>query len=427
MKKQTTGLDRLTNFAPKTLFPLLPPEDRHEIEKLFGNYAFTFQEFRQLTEIARDLEMWGEGGLHQWLRKNPIDPQSAKGRNPKERFWNALQQRYHDLKARPKTYRGFHGDVPEKVTQAKLVDQHINKKIFGWCPVASEKTVCCNLRTIDAVETCAFGCSYCTIQTFYSDRVVFDADLKEKLKTIEIDPKQKIHITTGQSSDSLVWGNRNGMLDALMDFAREHPNVLLEFKTKSANIGYFLENDIPPNVQCTWSLNPQVIVENEEHYTVSPEKRLQAAERVAQKGVKVGFHFHPMIYYDQWETEYPAIARDIMNRFDPESVLFISLGSVTMIKPVMKQIRRRGFKTKILQMELVPDPHGKWTYPDDLKIKMFRTMYQAFTPWHEKVFFYLCMEKASIWEGSFGYVYPNNDTFEKALLQSAFAKIEASI
>ncbi len=424
MAKNLNWLERLNTYQNKTLFPLLPEQDQQKIKNLFAEYLFTFQEFRQLAEISRDLEMWGEGGLELWLAKNPINPEEGIGRNAKERFWNELQRRYHSLKSQPKSYRGFHGDVPDKVTQAKLIDQKVNKKIFGWCPVASEKTVCCNLRTIDAVETCAFGCSYCTIQTFYSDRVVFDADLKEKLKTIEIDPGRKIHITTGQSSDSLVWGNRNGMLDALMEFARQHPNVLLEFKTKSANIGYFLEHDIPPNVQCTWSLNPQIIVENEEHYTASLEKRLQAAERVAQKDLKIGFHFHPMIYYDGWQEEYPAIARSIMQRFDPQSVLFISMGSVTMIKPVIKQIRRRGFKTKILQMELVPDPHGKWTYPDDIKIEMFRTMHQAFAPWHDTVFFYLCMEKASIWENSLGYVYPNNDLFEQALLDSAFAKIE---
>ncbi len=421
--KNNNWHDRLISFKDKTLFPYLTDEDQKEIENLFGQYSFTFQEFRQLAEVARDLEMWGEGGLKQWLRKNPVDVETLKGRNDKEKFWNELSRRYHRLKSRPKSYRNFKGHVPQKVTAARLIDQKVNKKIFGWCPVASEKTVCCNLRTIDAVETCAFGCSYCTIQTFYSDRVVFDVDLKEKLKSIEIDPHRKIHITTGQSSDSLVWGNRNGMLDALMEFAWQHPNVLLEFKTKSANIQYFMEHEIPPNVQCTWSLNPQIIVENEEHYTVSLEKRLQAAERVAAKGVKVGFHFHPMIYYDAWRQEYPAIALEIMRRFDPRSVLFISFGSVTMIKPVMKQIRRRGFKTKILQMELVPDPHGKWTYPDAIKIDMFKTMYQTFAPWHGEVFFYLCMEKAAIWEGSFGYVYANNDEFEEALLKSAFDKI----
>ena len=39
-------------------------------------------------------------------------------------------------------------------------------KVFGQCPVASEKTVCCNLMTIDAIQGCSLGCSYCSIQTF---------------------------------------------------------------------------------------------------------------------------------------------------------------------------------------------------------------------------------------------------------------------
>src|SRR3990172_8145513 len=121
------------------------------------------------------------------------------------------------------------------------------------CPVASEETVCCNLRTIDAVENCAFGCSYCTIQTFYSDTFKFDADFTTKLKKIKLDLNRFYHFGTGQSSDSLVWGNKNGTLDALCQFAKGAPNVLLEFKTKSNNLRYLLENDIPANIVCSWS------------------------------------------------------------------------------------------------------------------------------------------------------------------------------
>lgn len=423
MKTQIDSTTRFARFRNQTLFSLLPEEEQKLIEELFHRYHLTFQEFRQIAEISRDLQMWGEGGLRTLLKESPFDLQGASGRPEKKQFLTFLQKTILELKARPKSYRNFRARVPTKVTSTQLVTQKNDKKIFGWCPVASEKTVCCNLRTIDAVETCAFGCSYCTIQTFYSDRVVFDAELKRKLQQIELNPQRFYHIGTGQSSDSLVWGNRNGMLDDLCDFARQHPNVLLEFKTKSANIGYFLENDTPPNIVCTWSLNPEVIIENEEHYTVSLDKRLKAARKVASRGLKVGFHFHPMVYYDEWEEAYPAIARRIMREFDPGQVLFISMGSVTFIKPVMKQIRRKGFPTKILQMELVADPHGKWTYPDEVKVRMFRSLYQEFAPWHGRVFFYLCMEKAAIWKRSFGWVFPNNEAFESALLKSAFRKI----
>ncbi len=420
MKKQKS----LNDFKEQTLFPLLSKEDQAFLSNLFKEYHFSFQEFRQLAEAVRDFDMWDMGSFEQWVNQHVLPAlEKEKGRTPKERFFNRFRKEFDALKASPKSYRSFKGSVPKKLTPQLLLDEESDKKVFGWCPVASEKTVCCNLRTIDAVETCAFGCSYCTIQTFYSEKVVFDRSLKEKLEKLELDPNRYYHIGTGQSSDSLVWGNRNGMLDDLCDFARRNPNVLLEFKTKSANISYFLENEVPPNIVCTWSLNPQIIIENEEHFTVDLEKRLEAAEKVARKGVKVGFHFHPMIYYDEWESAYPQIAREIMERFDPESVLFISMGSVTLIRPVIKQIRRKGFKTRILQMELVPDPHGKWTYPDEIKTRMFRKMYQAFSPWHNRVFFYLCMEKSLIWQETFGYVYPNNEAFEKDMLANIFRKL----
>ncbi|RMF64643.1 MAG: hypothetical protein D6743_09060, partial [Calditrichaeota bacterium] len=274
-----------------------------------------------------------------------------------------------------------------------------------------------------AVENCAFGCSYCTIQTFYSDRFAFDAGLAEKLHSIRLEPDRLYHFGTGQSSDSLVWGNRYGILDALCAFAAQHPNVLLEFKTKSNNVRYFLEHAVPPNIVCSWSLNTPTIIQNEERFTARLEERLDAARAVADVGIKVAFHFHPMVYYAGWRSAYAELAALVMERFVPEEVAFISFGSVTLIKPAIKQIRESGQPTKILQMEMVPDPHGKLTYPDEVKVEMFRHMYGAFSPWLGRVFFYLCMEKADIWLQSLGYVYKSNEEFERDFLTRVAEKL----
>ena len=50
-----------------------------------------------------------------------------------------------------------------------------------------------------------------------------DADFKEiakltKLKNLNLEQNKTYHIGTGQSSDSLMWGNREGILDALFEF-----------------------------------------------------------------------------------------------------------------------------------------------------------------------------------------------------------------
>jgi spore photoproduct lyase len=152
---------------------------------------------------------------------------------------------------------------------------------------------------------------------------------------------------------------------------------------------------------------------------------LKAARTVADKNVKIAFHFHPLIWYKNWARDYTKIVEGIIKNFKPNEVLFISFGSITLIKPVIQKIRVLGNPTKTLQMPLVSDPHGKLTYPDDIKIKMFRQMHEAFKPWRDKVFLYLCMEKESIWKSSFGYAYENNEIFEQTFGQYTMNKTKS--
>jgi spore photoproduct lyase len=298
---------------------------------------------------------------------------------------------------------------------------------LGLCPVASEKTRCCNLLTLDAVESCGFDCSYCSIQSFYNQNTItFDSGFKEKLLNLQLNPNKTYHIGTGQASDSLMFGNREGILDALFAFAFANPHVILEFKTKSDNIAYFLENPLPNNILLTWSLNTSTIIENEEHLTASLEKRINAARKVADLGVKVGFHFHPIVEYEGYLEEYAKLYEVLIQKFHPSEVALVSFGTLTFIKPVIKQLRSREFRTKITQIPH-EDASGKTSYPEKTKEEMFKHAYESFTPWHnkrlkesEKVFFYLCMEEHQMWKKTFGYQYNTNNDFEHAML-SAYA------
>jgi spore photoproduct lyase len=174
------------------------------------------------------------------------------------------------LQSRLKRYDGFtQADRP--LTQKPILRTQQQPALgLGRCPVASERTRCCNLLTLDAVEKCGFDCSYCSIQSFYhGNEVVFDSGFADKLAKLKLDPDTIYHIGTGQSSDSLMWGNHQGVLEALCVFAENNPNVILELKTKSKNIGWLLKNPVPRNVICTWSLNPQTIIDHEEHLSAS--------------------------------------------------------------------------------------------------------------------------------------------------------------
>lgn len=413
---------KFESFKTQTLYGRLSAEQQEFVKATAFAHRFSFQEFRQVVEWVRDLNMWGERDLADWWQEQSSQI-ALKDTQLKKHLLQNLQAYITELKIRPRIYPDAGLPKPKERVKRLVTEEASDKKIYGMCPVASENTVCCNLRTIDAVENCVYGCSYCTIQTFYSDKFVFDPDFARKLRAIPLQPDRFYHFGTGQSSDSLVWGNRNGILDALCQFAAEHPNILLEFKTKSDNICYFLEREVPKNIVCSWSLNTPTVIKNEEHFTANLEQRLAAARKIADRGVGVAFHFHPMVYYQGWETDYPAIAAELLMQFRPEEVLFISFGSVTFIKPVIKKIRELGQLTKTLQMELVSDPHDKLTYPDEIKINMFKTIYAAIRPWREKVFMYLCMEKALIWEKTFGYVYADNEEFEREFGGQTMSKL----
>jgi spore photoproduct lyase len=70
------------------------------------------------------------------------------------------------------------------------------------------------------------------------------------------------------------------------------------------------------------------------------------------------------------------------------------------------------------------DAAGKKSYPDDIKLEMFRHLYDSFADsWKKAVFFYLCMESTELWEPVFGHRYDSNQQFEEAMKQSYLKKI----
>ncbi len=412
-------MSKLESFQTDRHWLRLTESHRNSITTLDSSLAFSHSQVRQLIDIARDLEMWDEAEISPEL---PENGQTQK--QNRQRLFTEIKTNWEALKEAPNSYSEFTPQSDFISPHPVKMENSENRTILGKCPVASPKTRCCNLQTLDSVISCGHDCSYCSIQSFYTGgKVQFDTQLKEKLDELTFDPEKRYHIGTGQSSDSLMWGNREGNLEHLVNFARKHPNLILEFKTKSKNITWLLENDIPKNIICTWSLNPQEVVDNEEHLTASLVERLEAAQQMAAKGVLVGFHLHPMVHYEGWKEGYSEMISMVMERFTPEQVVTISFGTLTFIKPVIKKLRNRDFKTKILQMPFT-DAEGKFSYPYELKQELFSHAYESFAEWHKKVFFYMCMEDARLWNDVFGYEYEDNDVFEEAMLGSYFEKID---
>ncbi|MDR1285043.1 MAG: hypothetical protein LBJ88_02455 [Campylobacteraceae bacterium] len=407
MRDNTPQFDKACEQSP---FLSLHVKTREFIKQKSDFYFFSFSQIRQLITAAVDLQMWNLDIKTLWQDKA----------NNKESFKSFLEN-YEQIKNAPKEYLFAKTPKQNKKLEFLSVDKDILG--FGRCPVASSKTRCCNLLTLDVIEGCAYGCSYCSIQTFYDSKISLNKNFASKLLRIKLDPNKIYHIGTGQSSDSLMLGDKEGVLEALIEFARKNPNAILEFKSKSDNVSYLLKADLPSNIICTFSLNPQIVIDNEEHFTAPLKKRIQSAKRLSENGVLVGFHFHPMIYFKNWKEEYEQIATELLKTFEAKSVALISMGVLTFTKPVLKQIRAKADNSRILQMPLV-DTNGKFSYPTHIKEEMFGALYKAFEAWHKDVFFYLCMEDESLWKNVFGFEYKSNEIFEEDMKKAYMYKIQ---
>ena len=411
------------SISDQPLFALLETDAKAFLTERALELRLSFQDCRQACEIALDFQMWGAGSIEDVWPEEKNQATSTKAR--KQRVMQLLRSSWEEYRNRDNQYPKT--ELAPKISAASK-PRAINKDSLGLgrCPVASPRTLCCNLQTLDAVDNCGYGCSYCSIQSFFDGKQIsFDKGFPVKLKNLVLDADKTYHIGTGQSSDSLMWGNSHGVLDALIEFAWANPNVILELKTKSANVSHLLRVEAPKNILCTWSLNTPTLVQYEEHGTATLEKRLNAARRVADAGYLVGFHFHPIIHYDQWQRDYALVVEQLGSLFKAQEVALVSMGTLTYIKSVLREIRKRAIPTQILKMPMV-DTNGKQSYPDEIKHALFSHVYNSFPQgWKNDVFFYLCMEEQRLWKPVFDYDYASNSEFETAMKEAYMDKIRA--
>ena len=400
-----------------SIFSSLPSPVREKLDSLFSSIHFTRSEKLEIVKEEADLLEWKE---ESFVLSHPISASGKDGRDG-ERYISELRRHMKSLRESETDYSNF---FPQKRSQGKTKKLMSDQKLVLSrcpCPVDGEKTRCCKLRTLDAVMQCAFGCSYCSIQAFYNENEIrIVSNLREKLERMEIGD-DVWHIGTGQASDSLLLGDDYGTLSALATFAENHPNIVLEMKSKAGRDVF--NRPWPRNMVFTWSLNAPTIIEKEEHFTASLTERLRMAQKARDNGNLVGFHIHPMFYFKGWEKEYGEVVEAIVSTFRPEEICMIGIGTLTFTKAVIKRLREMGQESKVLQMELT-EAAGKYSYPLDKKEKMFRHIYASFPEEYRKgVFFYLCMEDPSLWKPVLEREYSSDKEFEMDMKKNYLRKI----
>lgn len=402
-----------------SLFSTFSPSLQERVNTLFSTYHFSKNEELEIIRTLADLRMWDSLSTLSDIDAEKIKKASS-GQQGKL-YLRALREEVQKLTKEP-TYDEFYPHYER--CKKEIITRPSPSTLFGKCPcpVDGEKTRCCKLTTLDAILGCPFGCAYCSIASFYDkSAIVVPNDLDKRLSELKIDDSIW-HIGTGQSSDSLVFGDDHNTLTALSNFASKHPNLVLEFKTKSSRTD-FLNKELAKNILFTWSLNARTIIEKEEHFTAKLEERIKAAKKVAEHGYKVGFHIHPIVHFEGWEKEYKEVVDLITSNIRPKDICTISMGTLTFTKANLQRLREEGKPTKVLQLPLTLTA-GKYSYPLSVKQEFFSTIYNYFPKEYKKgVFFYLCMEDPSLWLPVFGREYSSDKEFELDMKANYYKKL----
>jgi spore photoproduct lyase len=276
------------------------------------------------------------------------------------------------------------------------------------CP-GSGGQVCCNYFVINFASNCPMDCSYCYLQEYLADNSALKVFSNVGDLIDEADRTLKKHrgvffrIGTGEITDSLVLEPYTGMLGELIPYFAEQPNVLLELKTKSDCVDGLLDLDSKGRVVVAWSMNPQSVIDRDEHGTASLGERLKAARRCQEAGYRLGFHFDPIIEYPGWERDYQAMIQEIFAAIDWRRLAWLSLGVLRNTQGLKRTMRERFPRTQLLTGEQVLCPDGKFRYFHPLRVEMYRKMVHWIRRQAPTVNVYLCMESKEVWQQVFGF------------------------
>jgi spore photoproduct lyase len=276
------------------------------------------------------------------------------------------------------------------------------------CP-GSEGQVCCNYYVINFASNCSMDCSYCYLQEYLAQnpalKVFSNVDdlMAEAGDLLTKHPRFLFRIGTGEITDSLAVDPYIGFAREVVPFFAQQPNVLLELKTKSDCVEGLVGLDPKERVVVSWSMNPQRVIDADEHGTASLEERLRAARRCQEAGYRLGFHFDPMIEYPGWEDDYRRVVEQIFATVDWRRISWLSLGVLRQTPGLKRTMRERFARTELLTGEQVPCPDGKLRYFQPLRVAMYRKMVSWIRRDAPTARIYLCMESKEVWEQVFGY------------------------
>lgn len=234
-----------------------------------------------------------------------------------------------------------------------------------------------NFYYTSTMMNCIYDCEYCYLQGMYTSAniVVFvniEDIFNEVLKLLN---KHSVYLCISYDTDILAFENIIGYGRKWIDFAKEHDNLKLELRTKSANFKAIEDIAAQDNIILAWTLSPDKVIKNYENKTPSLKDRLSSIKQAINKGWKVRLCFDPMLYIKDWKESYSDLIETTFKELPKEKIYDVSIGTFRVSKDYLKKMRKQRFDSVILNYPFVT-VDGVCSYDSKLTESMLDYIYQ---------------------------------------------------
>jgi spore photoproduct lyase len=201
------------------------------------------------------------------------------------------------------------------------------------------------------ILNCVYNCEYCYLQgMFNSGNVVVFVNIDDFFLETEklLDQNGSVYLCISYETDILAFEDLIPYTSAWIEFARKHPTLVLEIRTKSTQ--YKMIRHLQPieNVILAWTVSPEEIIKKYEENTPTLSKRLQDIQSASQDGWKIRICLDPILHVKGWKEIYGNLVSKIFSVISPDKIFDISIGSFRINADYLKKIKKIRFNSDII-------------------------------------------------------------------------------
>ena len=235
------------------------------------------------------------------------------------------------------------------------------------------------------ILNCVYNCEYCYLQgMFSSGNIVVFVNVEDYFRETEkLLTDKPTYLCISYETDLLAMEDLVPYTSSWINFARLHPNLTIEIRTKSNK--YHLIKHLKPceNVILAWTISPDEIVKRYESKTPTLNRRLSDIQLALCDGWRVRLCFDPILHVKNWKEIYGNFVDFAFTRISAEKIFDISLGTFRINADYLKKMKKLRPDSDILYYPF--DRSGQLSiYPEGKVIEIMEFMTNRITKFYER-------------------------------------------